>query len=102
VDKTSQAARARFRPYLEQYVAFARGLRDGFGRPLDFEGLIGGPAICGSPAEVVDRISEINERLGLDVHLLKVDAGGVPFEELRACLELAGSDVLPHLAPTDA
>jgi alkanesulfonate monooxygenase SsuD/methylene tetrahydromethanopterin reductase-like flavin-dependent oxidoreductase (luciferase family) len=102
VDKTSQAARARFRPYLEQYVAFARGLRDGFGRPLDFEGLIGGPAICGSPAEVVDRISEINERLGLDVHLLKMDAGGVPFEELRACLELAGSEVLPHLAPTDS
>jgi alkanesulfonate monooxygenase SsuD/methylene tetrahydromethanopterin reductase-like flavin-dependent oxidoreductase (luciferase family) len=97
VDKTSQAARARFRPYLEQYVAFARGLRDGFGRPLDFEGLIGGPAICGSPAEVVDRISEVNERLGLDVHLLKMDAGGVPFDEVRAGLELAGSDVLPHV-----
>jgi alkanesulfonate monooxygenase SsuD/methylene tetrahydromethanopterin reductase-like flavin-dependent oxidoreductase (luciferase family) len=101
VDKTSQGARARLRPYLEQYVAFARGLRDGFGRPLDFDGLIGGPAICGSPAEVVDRISAINERLGLDLHLLKMDAGGVPFEVLRTCLELAGSDVLPHLAPTD-
>jgi alkanesulfonate monooxygenase SsuD/methylene tetrahydromethanopterin reductase-like flavin-dependent oxidoreductase (luciferase family) len=99
VDKTSQAARARFRPYLEQYVAFARGLRDGFGRPLDFDGLIGGPAICGSPAEVVDRISDINQRLGLDFHLLKMDAGGVAFDDLRACLELAGSDVLPQLAP---
>jgi alkanesulfonate monooxygenase SsuD/methylene tetrahydromethanopterin reductase-like flavin-dependent oxidoreductase (luciferase family) len=97
VDKTSRAARARFRPHLEQYVAFARRLRDGFGRPLDFDGLIGGPAICGSPAEVVDRISQINERLGLDCHLLKMDAGGVPFDDLRACLELTGSDVLPHL-----
>jgi alkanesulfonate monooxygenase SsuD/methylene tetrahydromethanopterin reductase-like flavin-dependent oxidoreductase (luciferase family) len=97
VDKTSQGARARFRPYLEQYVAFARGLRDGFGRPLDFEGLIAGPAICGSPAEVVDRVSEINERLGLDFHLLKMDAGGVPLVDLRASLELAGTDVLPHL-----
>jgi alkanesulfonate monooxygenase SsuD/methylene tetrahydromethanopterin reductase-like flavin-dependent oxidoreductase (luciferase family) len=98
VDRTSQAARARFRPYLEQYVAFARRLRDGFGRPLDFEGLIGGPAICGSPAEVVDRISEINDRLGLDFHLLKMDAGGVPYDELRAAIELVGSDVLPQLA----
>jgi alkanesulfonate monooxygenase SsuD/methylene tetrahydromethanopterin reductase-like flavin-dependent oxidoreductase (luciferase family) len=97
VDKTSQAARARFRPHLEQYVAFARQLRDGFGRPLDFEGLIRGPAICGSPAEVVDRISEINELLGLDFHLLKMDAGGVPFGVLQTSLELVGSDVLPHL-----
>jgi alkanesulfonate monooxygenase SsuD/methylene tetrahydromethanopterin reductase-like flavin-dependent oxidoreductase (luciferase family) len=97
VARTSQEARARFRPHLEQYVAFARALRDGFGRPLDFEGLIRGPAICGSPAEVVDRISEINEQLGLDHHLLKMDAGGVPFEQLRASLELMGSDVLPHL-----
>ena len=96
VGKTSQAARASFRPYLEQYVAFARGLRDSFGRPLDFDGLTGGPAICGSPAEVVDRIGDINERLGLDHHLLKVDAGGVPFEFLRATLELLGTDVLPH------
>jgi alkanesulfonate monooxygenase SsuD/methylene tetrahydromethanopterin reductase-like flavin-dependent oxidoreductase (luciferase family) len=98
VERTSQEARQRFRPYLERYVAFARQLRDGFGRPLDFEGLIGGPAICGSPAEVVDRISAINERLGLDVHLLKMDAGGVPFTALRRCMELAGSEVLPHFA----
>jgi alkanesulfonate monooxygenase SsuD/methylene tetrahydromethanopterin reductase-like flavin-dependent oxidoreductase (luciferase family) len=99
VEKTSQDARARYRPYLDQYVAFARGLRDGFGRPLDFDGLIGGPAICGSPAEVVDRIGAVNERLGLDHHLLKVDAGGVPFETLRATLELLASDVLPQFAP---
>jgi alkanesulfonate monooxygenase SsuD/methylene tetrahydromethanopterin reductase-like flavin-dependent oxidoreductase (luciferase family) len=98
VEKTSQAARARYRPYLEQYVAFARGLRDGFGRPLDFDGLIGGPAICGSPAEVVDRIGAINERLGLDHHLLKVDAGGASFGAVQATLDLLGSDVLPHFA----
>ena len=102
VGATSQGARARFRPYLEQYVSFARPLRDGFGRPLDFEGLIRGPAICGSPAEVVDRISEINERLDLDIHLLKMDAGGVPFGALRESLELMGSDVLPHLVPPAA
>jgi alkanesulfonate monooxygenase SsuD/methylene tetrahydromethanopterin reductase-like flavin-dependent oxidoreductase (luciferase family) len=98
VAKTSQEARAQFRPYLEQYVAFARQLREGFGRPLSFEGLIQGPAICGSPAEVVDRIAGINERLGLDHHLLKMDAGGVPFGPLHESIQLMGTDVLPQFA----
>jgi alkanesulfonate monooxygenase SsuD/methylene tetrahydromethanopterin reductase-like flavin-dependent oxidoreductase (luciferase family) len=98
VAPTSQGARARFRPYIEQYVAFARRLRGGFGRPLDFDGLVGGPAICGSPAEVVDRIGAVNERLGLDHHLLKMDAGGVPFETLRETLDLMGREVLPQFA----
>jgi alkanesulfonate monooxygenase SsuD/methylene tetrahydromethanopterin reductase-like flavin-dependent oxidoreductase (luciferase family) len=102
VGKTSQGARTRYRPYLQQYVGFARQLRQGFGRPLDFAGLIGGPAICGSPAEVVNRIGQINEQLGLDIHLLKMDAGGVPFEVLRDSLELMGSDVLPQLAAASA
>jgi alkanesulfonate monooxygenase SsuD/methylene tetrahydromethanopterin reductase-like flavin-dependent oxidoreductase (luciferase family) len=98
VGKNSQDARARYRPYLEQYVAFARHLRAGYGRALDFDVLTRGPAICGSPAEVVDRISDINERLGLDFHLLKMDAGGVPIGALRDSVELVGSDVLPQLA----
>ena len=102
VDTTSQRARARYRPHLEQYVTYARQLRDGFGRPLDFDTLIAGPAICGSPAEVVDRIGTINEQLGLDHHLLKMDAGGVPFTTLRTNLDLMGQHVLPHFAAPSA
>ena len=102
VGRTSQEAHARYQPYLENYVAFARALREGFGRPMDFAGLIGGPAICGSPAQVVDRIGELNELLGLDLHLLKMDAGGVPYPELADGLERMGAAVLPHFHPSQA
>ncbi|HEU5074759.1 MAG TPA: LLM class flavin-dependent oxidoreductase [Polyangiaceae bacterium] len=96
VAKTSQAARAQWRPRLEQYVAAVSSLRGSFGRDIDFESLMAGPAICGSPAEVVDRIGTINQQLGLDNHILLMDVGGIPFGELRDALELMGSDVLPH------
>jgi len=96
VAKTTQAARAEWRPRLEQYVAAVQNLRGGFGRGVDFESLMAGPAICGSPAEVVDRIGFINERIGLDNHILLMDVGGMPFGELSEALELMGSEVLPH------
>jgi alkanesulfonate monooxygenase SsuD/methylene tetrahydromethanopterin reductase-like flavin-dependent oxidoreductase (luciferase family) len=96
VAKTSQAARQTWQPRLERYVRYASSLRESHGRPTDFEGLLRGPAICGSPAEVVDRIGALNQSMGLDHHILLMDAGGVPFEELRTALELMGSDVLPH------
>lgn len=97
VAPTSQQARAQWRPRLEHYVSFARSLRSGFGRDLDFDTIVNGPGICGSPAEVVDKLSLINEKLKLDSHILLMDVGGMPFEELRDALELFGSEVLPHL-----
>ncbi|HEY6723310.1 MAG TPA: LLM class flavin-dependent oxidoreductase [Polyangiaceae bacterium] len=96
VAKTTQAARQQWRPRLEQYVTAVSSLRGSFGRNVDFESLMAGPAICGSPAEVADRIAFINERLGLDNHILLMDVGGMPFNELCDSLELMGSDVLPH------
>jgi alkanesulfonate monooxygenase SsuD/methylene tetrahydromethanopterin reductase-like flavin-dependent oxidoreductase (luciferase family) len=96
VARTSQEARARWRPYMERYVSFATEHRSGYGRPLDFEGLLRGPAICGSPAEVVDRIATINAVLGLSVHYLMPDLGGLPSTILQEVLELLGGEVLPH------
>ena len=96
VSKTSQEARRTWRPRLDRYVRYAGSLRESYGRPTDFEGLLQGPAICGSPAEVVDRIGALNHSMGLDHHILLMDVGGVPFDELRAALELMGSQVLPH------
>jgi hypothetical protein len=52
--------------------------------PLDFDGLIGGLTICRSPAEVVDRIGGINERLGLDNRLLEVGRRRIPFAQPAA------------------
>lgn len=102
VAPTSQQARAQWRPRLERYVEFARSLRSGFGRDLDFDTIINGPGICGSPAEVVDKLARINEKLGLDSHILLMDVGGMPFDELRGALELFGSDVLPQLGSARA
>lgn len=99
VAPTSQQARAQWRPRLDSYVAFARTLRSGFGRDLDFDSILAGPGICGSPAEVVDKLSQINEKLKLDSHILLMDVGGMPFDELRGAIELFGTHVLPQLQP---
>lgn len=96
VGKTSQHARQTFRPRIEAYATYAQGLRGGFSVPPDFDTLLRGPAICGSPAEVVDRIATLNETLGLDHHILSMDVGGMPMTELREAIELMATDVLPQ------
>ncbi|MDD9943887.1 MAG: LLM class flavin-dependent oxidoreductase [Myxococcales bacterium] len=97
VAETSQEARRRFQPRLEFYIERFKSLRHGFGRPMSFDSLLRGPVICGSPAEVVDRLAHVNELLALDTHILLMDLGGVPFGELRRAVELVGAHVLPQL-----
>ncbi len=97
VARTSQEAKARWRPHLDHYVDFALGTRSSFGRPTDFDSLISGPAICGSPAEVIERTMEINDLLGLDRQLFLMDVGALPERELHEALDLMGSEVLPAL-----
>lgn len=97
VAATTQEAKRRWRPHLEHYRDFALTLRSSFGRETDFESLLQGPAICGSPAEVVERISEIDELLGLGRHLFLLDAGGVPQDVLDDEIELLATEVLPAL-----
>lgn len=101
VARTSQEARSRWRPHLDHYVDFALGTRSSFGRPTDFDGLIAGPAICGSPAEVAERVQEINDTLGLDRHLFLMDVGSLPESALRDAIDLMGAEVLPALASLD-
>jgi len=97
VARTSQEARQRFRPYLENYVRAAAGCRTSLGRPVDYDSLLEGPTLCGSPAEVVDRIAAINASLGLQNHYLMPDLGGLPRSLLLEVMDLLGSEVLPHL-----
>ena len=98
VASTSQEARRRWRPYLERYRDFALTLRSAFGRDTDFESLLDGPAICGSPAEVIERIHEIDDLLGLDRHVFLLDAGGIPAEVISAEMDLLATEVLPALS----
>ena len=97
VASTSQEARRRWRPYLDHYRDFALTVRSAFGRETDFDSLLEGPAICGSPAVVVERIHEIDELLGLERHLFLLDAGGIPSTILADEMELLATEVLPKL-----
>jgi len=97
VARTSQEARARWRPHLEHYHNFAMDVRGSFGRPVDFDSLLTGPAICGSPAECVERIAEINDILGLDRHVFLMDIGGLPWHQLTEAIDLLATEVMPHL-----
>jgi alkanesulfonate monooxygenase SsuD/methylene tetrahydromethanopterin reductase-like flavin-dependent oxidoreductase (luciferase family) len=101
VAATSQQARTRWRPYLEAYRDFARDLRGGAGRALDYERLLEGPAVCGSPAQVAERLADIDDLLGLDRHLVLMDAGALPDALYRDALDLMASDVLPALRARD-
>lgn len=100
----SQSARERWRPYYLNYLGFVdrvwsrRELIHARAKvELDYERLLAGVAICGSPAEVVDRIGVAREALGLDVHLAMFDLGGLPPAEVARAMDLYAADVAPHL-----
>lgn len=61
-----------------------------------------GPIIAGSPNEVADRISAIHSALHHDRHILHMDIGNVPHDEVMASIELLGTEVLPQLADLTA
>jgi alkanesulfonate monooxygenase SsuD/methylene tetrahydromethanopterin reductase-like flavin-dependent oxidoreductase (luciferase family) len=110
VARDSQTARQRFEPHLMRYATWAA--RSGASLPdadlpasdarvasrtPDLESLCRGPCICGSPAEVTDRILAAREALGLDLHLAAFDSGGISQGALYDSLERFGAQVLPHL-----
>jgi alkanesulfonate monooxygenase SsuD/methylene tetrahydromethanopterin reductase-like flavin-dependent oxidoreductase (luciferase family) len=107
VGASSAAAKAQWEPRYRAYIEWVNALvfesTGGRSRGLggfDFEDRLRTTAICGSPAEVVDRIGQLRDVLHLDTMLLMFDMGGVPDDELAAAIELAGADVLPHLEPS--
>ncbi|MEM9564610.1 MAG: LLM class flavin-dependent oxidoreductase [Actinomycetota bacterium] len=102
VGPTTEAARAAWEPYYRNYWAFVGSLLDGSGRwpTFDYPSLLAGPAICGGPGEVVDRIGRWGEILGLDRHLFMFDLGGMPHAEVEATIERFAADVLPQLRAT--
>jgi hypothetical protein len=51
--------------------------------------------MCGSPAEITERMGQIGEALHLDQQILMFDMGGMPDAELFSAIELAGAEVLP-------
>ncbi len=106
VAATSQEAREGWRPYYLNYWAFIARLVEWGGLSVgragafavDFDAMLRGPAICGSPAEAVDRILGMRELLGLDVHLSMFDLGGLPADALLRTLDLFGERVAPEIS----
>jgi alkanesulfonate monooxygenase SsuD/methylene tetrahydromethanopterin reductase-like flavin-dependent oxidoreductase (luciferase family) len=97
-----ERARRAFAPWYEHYWNWVQGVIIEFtphARRLDFDidALFAGPAIVGSPAEVVDRIAAWQDLLGLSRHLFMFDLGGIPDTELFATIELFGSEVIPQI-----
>lgn len=97
VAPTAQLARARWRPYLDNYVSFAMDFRGAGARSFDFESLLTGPAVCGSPAEATDRLGQMAETLGLDRLLLLMDLGGLPIDVVCEVIDVVGAEVIPQL-----
>jgi len=97
VASTSQKARQQWEPYLLNYRDFAMTVRSSFGRETDYASLLAGPAICGSPAEVVDQVSRVDELLGLDRHLFLIDTGAMPASLVSETMGVLATEVLPHL-----
>lgn len=100
VAPTSTAAREAFLPRYTHYWDFVDELitaSSGFSMNPDAEAFLDGPAIVGSPAEVVDRLGRWHELLGHDRHIAMFDLGGMPLPDVLASIELLGADVLPQL-----
>lgn len=101
VAPTTQAARDGWRPYLTGYAEWANGIR-GVTAPVDYDAIVDGPAMCGSPEEVADRMGSLCEALRPDVHLSVFDIGGLPAQAVRESMELFASEVMPRFAPAAA
>jgi alkanesulfonate monooxygenase SsuD/methylene tetrahydromethanopterin reductase-like flavin-dependent oxidoreductase (luciferase family) len=106
VAPTSQQAHRRWEPRYRRYHGWMQALLPRVNpdvpayllKPFDYEWLTtNGPAIVGSPAEVVDRLQAMAELLTAETHLVYLDMGGMPVDELFDMIRLMGTDVIPHL-----
>lgn len=98
----SQTATKRFRTWYENYWNWVQDLIKSYtpraeALPFDYEQMLAGPAIVGSPQEVLDRAKANQALLGLDRMIFMFDLGGIPDDVLYPSLELFGSSVIPQL-----
>lgn len=103
VAATSQEARATWEPRYTTYMTWvtefiATGMGITSTPPFDYDSTVRSMALCGSPAEVLDRMGQLRELLHLDTHLVMFDMGGLPEADLHRTITMFGSEVIPNLA----
>jgi alkanesulfonate monooxygenase SsuD/methylene tetrahydromethanopterin reductase-like flavin-dependent oxidoreductase (luciferase family) len=106
VDNSSQRARERWEPRYRSYFELMGTIINRVNpdppafikKPFNFDWLsTNGPAIVGSPEEVVDRLGTVSETLKTTLNLVYLDMGGQPAGEYRDMVELMGEKVIPKL-----
>ncbi len=106
VDTTSQRARERWEPryraYFELFGQIIKKVNPNpppfVNKPFDWEWLTTqGPAIVGSPEEVVDRLNTVMQTIQADTNLIYIDMGGQPTADFCDMVGLLGTEVLPKL-----
>lgn len=96
VAESGAVAREQWRPYLTGYVQWARDLL-GNPAPVDYDDLISGTAMCGSPDEVLEKMIEVKDVIDPDLHLAVFDVGGLPHEMLVDNMAMFAEEVMPKL-----
>lgn len=102
VGDSSTAARELWLPRYRHYWEWVTGLiaSQGLieGSPqFDIEELERGPAVFGSAEEVAERIGNVKEKLGLDLHLAYMDLGGLPNSLVAESVDAYASEVAPKV-----
>ena len=102
VTPDSQDAKKYWYPYYDAYLRWLEGLvaESTVALPLNFQAadLIDEPAMCGSPAQVIDMVGKVKEVADMDLHLAMFDLGGLPERDLKQSIELYGREVIPAFA----
>ncbi len=104
VDVTTQAARAAVEPHYSPYWNWGQdGVVADTPRarklPFDYDQMLAGPGLCGSPAEVIDRVGQWQAAVPLPISrfAFMFDLGGMPADRLMANIERFGTEVAPHI-----
>ena len=94
IGRTSQGARDAFYPYYSSYFKLHPQFPGGMPRSM-FDQWAASGLLVGSPQEVMDKIMNHRELLGIDRYVGQFDVGGMPFAMANESLELFATEVAP-------
>jgi hypothetical protein len=90
----SQGARDEFYPYNAEYLGRLPQFPGGMPRDV-YDQWIRAGLLVGSPQEVIDKIMNHREQLGISRYVGQFDVGGMPVSMVDKSLELFATEVAP-------